>query len=470
MNRRTNDFSSTWHRRSIACAVFLSTLLVGLSTPVRAQDATNGSAAPIPGAVIPAPAVTAASPADTLYYSEPEVVTTPPMVVARPPLQALISVENGLDPFQLDAQECKPVTLADVVEIALQNNLNIQISGLDRENGKWKLLNAYTKFLPNPHLGFSHYNIDGHIRTPFPGLGMGSGPLHIQGPFIIAQAGITYNAFQGGKLLFGALQARNNYRASKWKYHATTNDVLLEATKRYYNLLLSEAILQIRIRAVETSQEQLRLNTDLERDGMATHLDVLQARTQLADDRQNLIDQQISRRNAAIQLAEYLNVNQGIDLQPIETVIQPVRLIAEAVTAGRLLNLAAENRPELKQFREQWLAARKGIGIAAAPLLPTVQMSATEYGIGQTLDNDKKTTVTSSALSPISLAGSTPTPVITQTSRQITGLGVIGITANWTFTGIGLTDLTNIQSARVQARQAMLQSNQEVNAVVSQVR
>jgi OMF family outer membrane factor len=460
-----------WRRRVAAACLFLPVLSVSLMIPADAQDTPTGAAAPLPGTIIPTPDTAAPSP-DTLYYSEPEVVTAPPLVVARPPLQALISIESNLDPFQLDAEQSKPITLADVVEIALQNNLDIQISGLDRESNKWKLLNAYTKFLPNPHLGFSHYNPNGHIRIPISALGGGSaGPIKVQDPFILAQAGVTYNAFQGGKLLFGALQSRNNYRASRWKYHATANDVLLEATKRYYNLLLAEAILQIRIRAVETSMEQLRLNTDLERDGMATHLDVLQARTQLADDRQNLIEQQISRRNSAIQLAEYLNVNQGMDLQPIDTVVQPVRLIAEAVTAGRLLTLAAENRPELKQFHEQWLAARKGIGIAVAPLLPTVQMSATEYGIGETLTNAKRTVTTpTSLLAPMSLGGSPSTPMTTRVSRQITGLGVLGINANWTFNGIGLTDLTNMQSARMQARQAMLQSNQEVNTVISQVR
>lgn len=451
---------------------------------------------PVVAGTVPAnPPVTPIPSADSLYYSQPEPATNAAdIVVARPPLQALISVESSLDPFQLDAQSCRQVTLADVVDIALHNNLNIQSSALDLSNNRWKLLNSYTRFLPDARLGYIYDRARGHIRLPgaFGSAlgGAGMGPLRINTPFIVAQAGVHYNAFQGGKVLFGALQARNNYRAARYHFRATTNDVLMEATKRYYNLLLAEALLQIRIRAVQTSEEQLRVNEDLERDGMATHLDVLQARTQLADDRQNLIEQQISRRNNAIQLAEYLNFDQSIDLQPVDTVVQPVRLIGADVLPGKLLGVAAQNRPELKQYREQWLSSKKGIMIAAAPLYPTVQLNATEFGIGETLSNAKRTVVTpgsaatgaggttagGSSLSPITLSGSSSSssaaipPKVTRVSRQITGLGVIGLTANWNLDAFGLNAVTDVQAARAQARQAMVQSNQEVNSVISQVR
>lgn len=409
--------------------------------------------------------------ADALYYSEPDTqLISPQMVVQRPALQALITIERGLDPFNLDAAKSIQVALPNVIEIALRKNLNIQISNEDVQQSRFKLLNAYSQFLPSPKLGYNYNRAQGHIRLPFSfSSGIGQGAIPVDNPFIIAQAGIQWKAFQGGRVLFGALQNRNLLRSAKWQYRSTLNDVLLETARRYYDLLLAEALLQIRIQAVTTSEEQVRLNESLEENGMATRLDVLQSQTQLADDRAKLIDQQVARRQAAIDLSDYLNIDQSVDLEPVQTVVDPIRLIAEEVTPAKLLLAAIDRRPELKSVREQVLAAKKNIMVQAAPLMPTVQLSATEFGIGETLSNAKRTVVTTT---PITLpsGSSINVPTIRQQSRQITGLGVLGINIQWTLNGFGLTDYANIRTAKSEAREAQLRADQEANTVIAQVR
>ena len=239
------------------------------------------------------------------------------------------------------------------------------------------------------------------------------------------------------------------------------------------NLVLSEALLQIRIRAVETSEAQLALNQNLLTGGKATRLDVLQARTQLSSDRQKLIDQQIARRDAAIDLADLLNLDQGIDLVPDNRVVERRRLISEAATPGALLNTAVGNRPELKQYRELWLAARKTATINASKLQPDFQFFGSVYGVGETLTASSRAEV--SAISPITLStvpSGTPgsVPVEKHVSRQIAPLWTLGYMANWNINGLGATDFGNIQSARAQSRQAMLDLNKKLNAVTNEVR
>jgi outer membrane protein TolC len=456
MRQTTDQFLANGRCKFIATALagfYLLSCTGAFAQPDQLQEITP-----------PLPSPEKLQPADTLYYSEPETATAgPSMLVTRPKLEALITIDRGLDPFQLDATGTKQLQLADVVAAALINNLNIQEAAQDLRNSRWKLLNSYTQFLPTAHTSYLENYLHGHVR--FPGSLGQPGLLSFNNPFILAQAGLKWNIIQGGKLIWTALQNKHNYRSTKLQYRATTNDVLLESSRRFYNLLLAEALLQIRIRAVQTSEEQLRNNTSLEQNGMATHLDVLQARTQLSDDRQNLIEQQISRRNAAIQLSDYLNIDQSVDLVPIDTVVHPVRLISETATPAKLLMAAMDNRPELRQFREQYLAARNGIPIAAAPMLPSLQLNASEYGIGQTLTNAHKTVLT-----PVTLPGGGTTLKSTTVGKQIVGLGILGFTINWDLPGLGLTTMTDIQSARAQARHAMLQSNQEANTVISQVR
>ena len=165
--------------------------------------------------------------------------------------------------------------------------------------------------------------------------------------------------FRGGSILFGAMQSKNNYRAAQNARSATVNDTLLQTAKYYYDLLLQEAILSVRISAVRTSEEQLKLNSDLHDGGKATMLEVYQAETQLSQDRQNLIDQQITRRDAAIKLAQYLNAQQGEDLAPANPLLLKTRLVAEQMGPAGLLRVAIDHRPELKQYEQLRLAAKK---------------------------------------------------------------------------------------------------------------
>lgn len=387
-----------------------------------------------------------------------------------PRLQALISITKSMDPFRLDAVGSRTVSLRDVLELAITKNLDIQIRQTDVKSKDWTLFSSYGSFLPNLQMGYRYQYLKGKVNIPLAGLESGNG---INTPFIITNAGFNYYGYQGGKVLFTALQNRNYLHASKFQQKATLSDTLFETTRRYQNLVLSEALLQIRIRAVETSEAQLTLNQNLLQGGKATRLDLLQARTQLSSDRQKLIDQQIARRNAALELADLLNVDQGIDLVPDNRVVDKHELIADTASPAALLKTAVENRPELKQYRELWLAARKTAKIDAAKLQPTFQFFGTSYGIGETLTASSKTETT--AINPITLAPvplGTPgsAPIEHRESRQISPLYTLGYIVNWNINGLGSTDLGNIESARAQSRQAMLELNKKLNSITKEVR
>lgn len=405
---------------------------------------------------------------ESLYYSDPELIddSTTRLKLDRPPLSALVTLDRELDPFQLDAETARPVRLSDVVTIAIERNLDIGISDYDTKISRARLFNACGNFLPNAQLGFNWNYIDGRIRLPF---NVGAQDvIRIRDPFIIARAGVNYFAYRGGQTVFTMLRERNNLRASRHKLKTTVNDTLLEATRLYYDLVLNYALLKIRIRAVDTSKEQLQQNQDLEQNGMATRLDVLQARTQLDEDEQRLIDQQVARRRAAIRLAKWLDLDQGVDLVPEDGYIRTVRLLSKGTRPGQLLAMAVSNRPELKELEQRRLADRKEIVVAQAPLHPTVQLSATEFGIGQTLGDEKETVVVNT---PITLNGTTrQVPIARQISRQITGLGVLGVNVQWNLTGFGTADLANVRAAKLTARQSLLRLNRRHNEVIDEVR
>lgn len=378
--------------------------------------------------------------------------------IIRPPLTALISIDKKVDSALLDAASTVPMSLDDVVQSAVKNNLDIGISSYSERARKANLVSSMGKFLPDIALSYQWNYLKGKANVPF---GQSLEPLSFNNPFILTSAGFKYYGYRGGSVLFGALQNRNNYRAARHSKHATVSDTLQTAAKRYYDLLLQEALLQIRVKAVETSEGQLSLNKDLKQGGLATNLEVLQAETQLSQDRQNLIDQQIARREAAILLAEFLNANQGLDIVPSDLLLQKIRIVSEQANAARLLQLAIDNRPELKQYEELRLAAKKQIVINAAKLQPNFAFSGNVLGIGETLSKQYE-------LAPITLAGAAGG--VGLRNRQITALYTLGVNVNWNFEGLGAVDLANTYAAKMTARQAGLQQQQVLNKVTSEVR
>jgi outer membrane protein TolC len=377
--------------------------------------------------------------------------------LSQPNLKALITISDYLDPFSLDSSSSRNISLPDVLDQALLHNLDVGIRQEQQKSRKWTLASSYGKFLPNINTGFRYQYLLGQPNIPF-FIGA-SETVKLNSPFIITGAGFNYYGYRGGRILYGALANRNLYRASRHKKDATISDVFFESTKRYYDLLLAEAVLHIRIQAVETSVAQLDLNQNLLDGGMATQLDVLQSKTQLSSDRQKLIDQQVERRSRAIELAEYLDLDQGVDLVPASMTIAATALVDLANTPSLLLKAAMANRPELKQFNEERLAARKEVKVSAAPLKPTFQFFGNILGVGDTLSGSRETVVRS--LAPVTLGS---------VRHGLGPLYTLGYSVNWNLEGLGTADLANVLSAKAKSRESLLAYNQEVNTVISQVR
>ena len=185
--------------------------------------------------------------------------------IGKPKLESLISVNKYLNPFSLDATSSTVMSLRTALMTGLERNLDLAISRANTKQSQFAFYSALGNFLPDPTLGFSDYFTKGEIGLPFALSSLAAAPtasslssssgrsatVHIDRPFEIMHAGAQYFAYRGGSVLFGSLQARNNYRAAKHQEHASLRDTLMTITENYYNLVLAEALLKIRIDAVK---------------------------------------------------------------------------------------------------------------------------------------------------------------------------------------------------------------------------
>ena len=104
-----------------------------------------------------------------------------------------------------------------------------------------------------------------------------------------------------------------------------------------------------------------------------------------------------------------------------------------------VLGVALDNRPELRQYEELRLAARRAIVVAQAPLHPQVNVNGNIYGIGAN-------------------------------GSGLDALYNIALQVNWQLGKLGLQDAANIAQAKWQAREAAVRAKTEFKNVFEQVR
>ncbi|MBK9145748.1 MAG: TolC family protein [Candidatus Melainabacteria bacterium] len=417
----------------------------------------------------------------------------------------LIPLGGKLPPIRLEASYTNPVSLKDCVDYSISNNLAIRISREQATSQKWLFVGALGNFMPNILLNYRQEYLNGSRLIG------GVIPVQFRTPNVTTSAGFNFFGFRGGSVLFGALSNLNQFRAAKQQVQGSINDVLLATTRAYYTMVRNEALLEIQTRAVDVSQAQVNLNRQLEKAGTGTRFQVLQSETQLARDQQALLEQEVALRRAAVDLATTLNLNSAVNLLSVESQVKKVRLLEPEVGINRLINLAVENRPELKYREFLRLAARRNIQVAAAPLYPQLNFFGTVTGSGATLtrqyaftdpsyqtvavagpplqfpivDEAGRTATFAADNSSLGFGGGgggggrggrvvLPAGQVLQTpqrvSRQIRKSYNIGIQLDWNFAGSGIPDMANIQSARAIARKTLLEANQELIKVIQEVR
>lgn len=274
----------------------------------------------------------------------------------------LISI-GKLRPIRLDASYTEPISLRDALVYTVRNNLPIRINERGYATQRYQFYNALAGYLPSVtnNLTFSHANIGSSVVSNSR----------------VFSTSLSFPVFQGGAVTYGGFQQYYRMNAARNQYATSINDALLNTYNAYYNLLLQRALLQIRIKSVEVSEAQLRLNQQLYMAGTGSRFAVMQSQTQLALDRQAMLQQQFNLRIAALQLGYTMNMPLAANLIPMDSTVKESDLYEDDMRINDLLALSFKYRPELRQYEYLRLAAQRAVQLASSSLYPTMAFSIT---------------------------------------------------------------------------------------------
>jgi len=361
------------------------------------------------------------------------------------PFRLTSHVEIGsLHPIRLDASYNQAISLREALYYALQNNLPIKITRESWNYQRYQLIGDIFNALPTPSFGSSYGMTWSRVLSS------------AKSRATVFQPTLFLPVFQGGSQLFTMMA--QYYRDQGWRqsYNASVNDALLDVYQNYENALLQYMLMQIRSESLEVSKKQLELNNDLYTAGTGTQFAIMQSRTQLASDRQAMQQQEINARQASLALAYSLNLPVPVNLLPQDESITEQSIFDERIPVADLIRVALLNRPELRQYELFHTAAQRNIQVAASPLYPTAGLFGT-----------------------YTYANTNVTPIGPNVDNGTAGAGIFGgtfntyqggYTLNWNLPYMGLPTALNIVSARVLARQANFQANQQLLLVTEQVR
>src|ERR1051326_6514221 len=257
--------------------------------------------------------------------------------------------------------------LAATIAYAKQNNIQVNIIRLDEKLSEQDLLLARAARYPN--LSGSATQSLTHSGNTNPVVGGFQTQSTLAGNYSINSA---WTVYRGGYLNYDVRSKNLQLQAANMNVAVTQNDITLQLTQAYLNVLLSKENISYLEQLAATSQSQYETGKTRYNAGSISRKDLLQLEAQLASDQYNLVSAQNQYRQNVLTLKQILQLPTTTDFQPVVpdtlTASQAVPSLLEAQ------RVAYQNRPEIKYNELQIQVAETELQKARAGYKPTISL------------------------------------------------------------------------------------------------
>ena len=192
-------------------------------------------------------------------------------------------------------------SVQEAVLFSIKNNLDLQVSAIDRDLADKDVQIAKSNLYPSLSLSSAYNQVNQEQVV------VGVNPekrtdaqLNFSQLIYSESAWANYDISQ---LLFDNQDAL---------YQSKLLDTAQQAATAYLNLLRTKADEEIRLANLEVTRKNMELAENRLRVGASGKSDILRWKSQLALDRKNLFASEAARRNAELELAKVMNLDKGI--------------------------------------------------------------------------------------------------------------------------------------------------------------
>lgn len=272
------------------------------------------------------------------------------------------------------------LSMDEAVSKGLQANVNLAIAGARVEEAVGSLERRQSAYLPHVRIETPVAYQTRNLKAQ--GIDFQNIPA-VVGPF----TSVDFRVY-GDQALFD-MQSYHSIKAGEKDKSARSNDfedvrsrIIRQVAVNYIAAEYSAARVETAASRVKTSEALEKLAINQKQAGVADGLDVLRARVQVANDRQNLLAANNSYQQSLLVLARSIGMDMGTSLILTDK-LSFSKL--ESPQIEQAVASALENRPDYRSLFAQRASVESQIRSSNARYLPKIILSGNYGGSGQTL-------------------------------------------------------------------------------------
>ncbi|MFI5186738.1 MAG: TolC family protein [Chitinophagales bacterium] len=287
------------------------------------------------------------------------------------------AIAIGLTAFNfLHAQETKPVTLNEAIELSIKNSKQLKSSQAKIEEATAILKQSVQKRLPDvnvtgSYLRLSSGNIDLKTKSNNnSGGSQGSTPKIDQAVYGLINASLPIYA--GGRISYGIESSKYLEQAAELDAENDKDEVIQNTIEAFSNLFKAGSAVRLVKENLAQSQERTRELSNLEKNGLLARNDLLKAELQTSNTELNLLDAennlQLANVNMDLMLGLPINATLVLDTTGIEKK-------NDTRTFEDFLQAALTNRKDAAALDYRKKAAETGVKSIKGEKFPSLQLT-----------------------------------------------------------------------------------------------
>lgn len=270
------------------------------------------------------------------------------------------------------AAEAKSWSLDDCIRYAIDNNLTVRAQRLSQMSAEQSVTDAKSRYLPQVSAGANQNWSIGR------GLTAENTYANQNTSSFSWNAGLSLPIFSGLSTERQVAYAKANLQQITEQYEAAKEDISINVITAYLQVLYAEEMVDVAQNQVDLSQYEFTRRQALLEAGKIPEIDLLEAQSQLANDRYSVVQSANDLTMAKIDLIQLLQLRveaEEFDVTPLsgdEAMI---------VAPDEAYRLALQYNHSIAAARKGIIVSDKSISLAKSGYLPTLSFST---GIGST--------------------------------------------------------------------------------------
>ena len=281
--------------------------------------------------------------------------------------------------FQARAQEKKPVTLKEAIDLSIKNSPRLKGSQARLEEATAAVKEAEDRRLPEAsasgsYLRLNKPNVDLKAKPTQPTTGGGTTTSTTAKPSQAAYAMVNASVplYSGLRIRYGIESAKYLEQAIKLDAANDQEAIIINTIDAYNNLYKSRAAADLVRQSLQEAQQRVKELANLEKNGLLARNDLLKAQLQTSNTELALLDAENNWQLANINMDLMLGLPETTEIVPDSASLVATETVQ---TVSDYVQLALQNRKDLSALGYRKKASTVGVKSVEAEKYPSIAVT-----------------------------------------------------------------------------------------------